>query len=292
MSTGVARRAPQATSPFHRDVVDGLGSEIKSLPAKYFYDRAGSELYEKITRLPEYYPTRTETALMESVLPQIGDACRDRQAIVELGSGSGKRTELVLKAIPSASCYVPIDVSGKLLETTRQTIRSSHPHVEVLPVQADFLRAVRLPQHALNKPLGFFPGSTIGNFLPEEAENLLRTWSTSLGSQAMMLVGVDLVKSVDVLEAAYDDSAGVTAAFNLNLLHRINKELGADIDPGAFVHRAFYNRSKQRIEMHLVSLHQQEVTLGTGEQFSFSAEESIHTENSHKYSPDHANRRF
>ena len=284
MSTSVALRASTPASPFYHDVVVGLSSSKKTLPAKYFYDRAGSELYEKITRLPEYYPTRTETALMETVLPNIHEACVDRKAIVELGSGSGRRTELILKAIPCARHYVPIDVSAKLLEATRHTIGKSHPQVEVIPVQGDFLQAIKLPNRALKKPLGFFPGSTIGNFLPVEAEALLRSWSSSLGQEAMMLIGVDLVKAVDVLEAAYDDAAGVTAAFNLNLLHRINRELDADIDPGAFVHRAHYDEDRRRIEMHLVSLHEQEITLGTGERFSFAAGESIHTENSHKYS--------
>ena len=286
MHANVATKRDDIDRHFLNDVISGLDSPRKSLPAKYFYDRKGSELYGQITQLPEYYPTRTETALMETILNEIGTNCFNCRTVVEFGSGSGRRSELILNALPAVRTYVPIDVSQKLLDGTRNVIGNSHPEIDVAPVLADFTHDFKLPASVTPELLGFFPGSTIGNFLPDEAEAFLATALRILGADGRMLIGVDLVKSDDILERAYDDADGVTAAFNLNLLHRINRELQADIDLSNFAHQAFYDPSKQRVEMHLVSLTDQSIELGTGDRFSFKAGETIHTENSHKYTVD------
>ena len=286
MNVNAAAVLDDVDQQFLDDVIAGLTSSRKSLPAKYFYDRKGSQLYGQITQLPEYYPTRTETALMESVLGNIGESCFNCRTVIEFGSGSGRRSELILNALPAARTYVPIDVSEKLLDETRDVIVSSHPHIDVVPLRADFTEPFKLPRRVTPELLGFFPGSTIGNFLPAEAEPFLASALQILGPESRMLIGVDLVKPVDILERAYDDAAGVTAAFNLNLLHRINRELMADFDPTGFAHQAFFNEPEQRIEMHLVSLQNQSVRLGMGTRVDFQAGETIHTENSHKYTID------
>ena len=268
---------------FLADVWDGLGARRKSLPAKYFYDAAGSALFEKITVLPEYYPTRTELRILDERGPEIAARLPEGAALVEFGSGSTVKLRRLLRHLPGLSAYVPVDVSGEFLAEQARVLRADFPDLPVEPVAADFTRPFTLPPSLSGRPLaGFFPGSTIGNFEPAEAARLLDVFGRILGEGATLILGVDLVKDRDVLEAAYDDAAGVTAAFNLNLLHRINRELGGDIDPASFAHRALFNEAESRIEMHLVSRVAQTVRVA-GRAFPFAEGESIHTENSCKY---------
>ncbi|CAO4175547.1 L-histidine N(alpha)-methyltransferase [Methylorubrum aminovorans] len=271
---------------FLADVWDGLGASPKVLPAKYFYDAAGSALFEQITVLPEYYPTRTELGILDARGPEIAALLPEGAALVEFGSGSTAKLRRLLRHLPGLSAYLPVDVSGEFLREQAVTLRGDFPHLAVEPVVADFTRPFALPEGFENRALaGFFPGSTIGNFEPGEAARLLDLFGRILGAGATLVLGVDLVKDRSVLEAAYDDAAGVTAAFNLNLLHRINRELDGEIDPDAFAHRAFFNEAASRIEMHLVSRRAQSVRVA-GRGFAFAEGESIHTENSYKYTLD------
>ncbi|CAO4153175.1 Histidine N-alpha-methyltransferase [Methylorubrum aminovorans] len=271
---------------FLADVWDGLGASPKVLPAKYFYDAAGSALFEQITVLPEYYPTRTELGILDARGPGIAALLPEGAALVEFGSGSTAKLRRLLRHLPGLSAYLPVDVSGEFLREQAVTLRGDFPHLAVEPVVADFTRPFALPEGFENRALaGFFPGSTIGNFEPGEAARLLDVFGRILGAGATLVLGVDLVKDRSVLEAAYDDAAGVTAAFNLNLLHRINRELDGEIDPDAFAHRAFFNEAASRIEMHLVSRRAQSVRVA-GRGFAFAEGESIHTENSYKYTLD------
>lgn len=271
---------------FLADVWDGLGASPKVLPAKYFYDAAGSALFEQITVLPEYYPTRTELGILDARGPEIAALLPEGAALVEFGSGSTAKLRRLLRHLPGLSAYLPVDVSGEFLREQAVTLRGDFPHLAVEPVVADFTRPFALPEGFENRALaGFFPGSTIGNFEPGEAARLLDVFGRILGAGATLVLGVDLVKDRSVLEAAYDDAAGVTAAFNLNLLHRINRELDGEIDPDTFVHRAFFNEAASRIEMHLVSRRAQSVRVA-GRGFAFAEGESIHTENSYKYTLD------
>ena len=271
---------------FRADVLVGLNATRKSLNPKYFYDRAGSELFSRITDLPEYYVTRTEVAIMRQAAQAIGEYCANCKTVVEFGSGSGRRSDILLNALQQVRSYVPIDVSDALLETTRDLVESRYPQIKVDAVLADFTGDVRMPT-AVGRPcLGFLPGSTIGNFAPVAATRLLQHARKVLGAGSQLLLGVDLIKPTQQLERAYDDAQGVTAAFNLNLLARINAELDADFNLENFVHQVFYNQEFARIEMHLASLVDQQVTIDGEFVFSFYAGESIHTENSHKYSID------
>lgn len=271
---------------FLADVWDGLGASPKVLPAKYFYDAAGSALFEQITVLPEYYPTRTELGILDARGPEIAALLPEGAALVEFGSGSTAKLRRLLRHLPGLSAYLPVDVSGEFLREQAVTLRGDFLDLAVEPVVADFTRPFALPEGFENRALaGFFPGSTIGNFEPGEAARLLDVFGRILGAGATLVLGVDLVKDRSVLEAAYDDAAGVTAAFNLNLLHRINRELDGEIDPDAFVHRAFFNEAASRIEMHLVSRRAQSVRVA-GRGFAFAEGESIHTENSYKYTLD------
>ncbi|CAO4177166.1 L-histidine N(alpha)-methyltransferase [Methylorubrum aminovorans] len=271
---------------FLADVWDGLGASPKVLPAKYFYDAAGSALFEQITVLPEYYPTRTELGILDARGPEIAALLPEGAALVEFGSGSTAKLRRLLRHLPGLSAYLPVDVSGEFLREQAVTLRGDFPDLAVEPVVADFTRPFALPEGFENRALaGFFPGSTIGNFEPGEAARLLDVFGRILGAGATLVLGVDLVKDRSGLEAAYDDAAGVTAAFNLNLLHRINRELDGEIDPDAFAHRAFFNEAASRIEMHLVSRRAQSVRVG-GRGFAFAEGESIHTENSYKYTLD------
>ncbi|TDR90008.1 L-histidine N(alpha)-methyltransferase [Enterovirga rhinocerotis] len=270
---------------FLHDVLDGLSRPQKTLPAKYFYDLEGSRLFEEITRLPEYYPTRTELAILRDEAAAIGRLSKPGLAVVEFGSGSTEKIRTLLRALPDVALYVPIDVSGEYLGGEAAQLRADLPDIEVVPVIGDFTAELALPPEARGRPLlGFFPGSTIGNFEPEAAEGLLARFRALLGSGSGLIVGVDLVKPDAILNAAYDDAAGVTARFNLNLLARIARELGVDLDPGAFAHRALFNRARSRVEMHLVSRHAQEIRVG-GRTIRFAEAETIHTENSYKYRP-------
>ena len=268
---------------FLDDVLTGLSGPVKSLPAKYFYDAEGSRLFEEICDLPEYYLTRTEIALLTKVAPEIALYIPAGAALVEFGSGASLKTRLVLDAAPHLGAYVPIDISESALTQAVAALARDYPDLAVTPVAADFTRPLNLPEAIRARPLvGFFPGSTIGNFTPDEAAALLAQARAMLGPDAAFLVGADLVKSVETLIRAYDDEQGVTAAFNRNLLYRINRDLDGDFDPSAFKHRALWNSRESRIEMHLVSARSQYVSVG-GERLSFAEGQSIHTENSYKF---------
>ena len=269
---------------FRADVLRGLGSPQKSLPCKYFYDEAGSELFERITELEEYYPTRSERAIMERHAVEMAELLGPRCLLIEYGSGSSSKTRLLLGHLRDPAGYVPIDVSGEHLRRTSRALAEEYPRVKVLPLCADFTRPLRLPAHqgAATRRVVYFPGSTLGNFTVEEATLLLRRTADLCGRGGGFLVGVDLQKHPRLIEAAYNDRQGVTAAFNRNILVRINRELGADFDIKQFAHRALYNVARRRIEMHLVSCSDQTVHVG-GMRFFFAEGESIHTENSYKF---------
>jgi dimethylhistidine N-methyltransferase len=281
-----ARHEAAASDSFADHVIFGLNETPKWLSAKYFYDAAGSELFEEITRLPEYYPTRTELSILERRAGKIAAAIPLAAALVEFGAGSSKKARILLRAARQIAAYVPVDISGEFLAAEAAAVRRDMPNIAVLPVAADFTRDFDLPTQIRNRPrVGFFPGSTIGNFDPHDAAEFLRQAGRSLGSGATMIVGIDLIKDEAVLNAAYDDAAGVTARFNINILRRMNRELGGDFDLASFRHRAFYNASDRRIEMHLESLKAQTVTVA-GRSFDFRAGETIHTESSYKYTVD------
>jgi dimethylhistidine N-methyltransferase len=268
---------------FEADVVAGLSEARKRVPAKYFYDRRGSELFAAITTLPEYYPTRTETAILSAHETEITAALPAPSALVEFGAGEAVKARILLAAAPHIEAYVPVDISAEFLAEEATRLTRDLPHLRVLPVAADFTGAFDLPGEVASCPkAGFFPGSTIGNFEPAEAAAFLYEAAHLLGPGARMIVGVDLVKPATILNAAYDDAAGVTAAFNLNLLRRINDELDADFDLDAFEHCAFYNGPVHRIEMHLVARSPQRVRVA-GHVFDFRRGETIHTESSYKY---------
>jgi len=269
---------------FRADVLAGLAEPVPAIPARWLYDRRGSELFDQITRLPSYYPTRTETALLERIMPEIDSFSADDCAVVELGSGSSTKTPLLLRGI-DPKAYVPVDISGDYLRESAARVDADFPGVEVYPVEADFTRPFALPPQVASLPkLGFFPGSTIGNFVPRSATDLLRHFRDILGTGARLLIGMDRVKPVERLLAAYDEPEGITAEFNLNLLHRINRELGADIPVDAFRHEARWNDILSRIEMHLVANRAAAFSID-GHAFEFAKGASIHTENSHKYGP-------
>jgi dimethylhistidine N-methyltransferase len=270
------------TSQFRADVLAGLSRPQKRLPAKYFYDAAGSRLFDQITELPEYYPTRTELGILRAHAAEMAARCGPRCLLIEPGAGSLTKVRLLLDRLDRPAGYVPVDVSGEHLRGAAAALADDYPALPVTPVVADFTRPFALPDSAASRRVAFFPGSTVGNFDPPEADALLKRFARLVGPGGGVLIGIDLRKDVVVLERAYDDAAGVTAAFNLNLLVRINRELDADFDLGAFRHRAFYNRERSRIEMHLVSDGAQRVRV-CGRAFDFRPGESIHTENSHKY---------
>jgi len=259
-------------------VIAGLALPQKALPPKYFYDDPGSRLFERICRLPEYYLTRTELALTKANIAAIARFAGRGCELVEYGSGESLKTRLLIRALRPAA-YLPVDISQAALRGAAERLGREFPWLEIVPVNGDFSRPVELPRSRAPRVV-YFPGSTIGNLSPEEAHAFL---SMTRGQAARMLVGVDLRNAATTLHAAYNDSRRVTAAFNLNLLARINRELGADFDPKSFEHYAFYNAAAGRIEMHLVSLTRQNVRIGR-HRFAFEAGESIHTENSYKYS--------
>ncbi|MGJ3648572.1 L-histidine N(alpha)-methyltransferase [Sphingomonas sp. GlSt437] len=274
--------ASLADPAFRADVLTGLASRPRAIPARWFYDHRGSELFEAITDLPEYYPTRTERAILVEAGPAIAAAVGPGRAVVEFGSGSSAKTPLLLGAIEPAA-YIPIDISGDFLRESASELAAQFPGLPVLPIEADFLRPIALPDGIAAMPkLGFFPGSTIGNMIPHSSVDLLRAMRASLGTGAMLLIGMDRVKDVDVLVRAYDDAAGVTARFNLNLLERINRELAGTIPVDAFAHRAIWNDMRARIEMHLEATRDVAFSI-EGRNFAMAAGETIHTENSHKY---------
>ena len=273
-----------ADPQFRADVLDGLARRPRAIPARWFYDRRGSELFEAITDLPEYYPTRTETGILGAIAGDLAARVPAGSAVIEFGSGSSTKTPLVLDAVTPAA-YVPIDISGDFLRQSAKDLAGRFPGLEVVPLEADFTRPLKLPAAVADKPkLGFFSGSTIGNLIPLMAVDLLRAMRASLGEGALLLIGMDRIKDPAVLVPAYDDAAGVTAAFNLNLLERINRELDGTIPVDAFRHVARWNDDRARIEMHLEAVRDAEFTVD-GRPFAIAAGETIHTENSHKYGP-------
>ncbi|MDQ8731794.1 L-histidine N(alpha)-methyltransferase [Bradyrhizobium sp. LHD-71] len=273
----------QQNSAFALDALEGLTRAQKSLSPKYFYDATGSNLFEQITLLPEYYPTRTELGILRDQGADIAALIPKGAALVEFGAGATTKVRLLLEKC-SFAAYVPVDISGEFLKSQASGLRKDFPELAVHPVAADFTQGFELPAEVRELPkVGFFPGSTLGNFEPEEASRFLCRAAEILGKGALLILGVDLEKDENLLQAAYNDAAGVTAQFNLNLLVRMNRELGANFDVSSFAHRAIYNREKHRIEMHLFSSKAQKVRL-CGRTIAFAAGESIHTENSYKYS--------
>jgi dimethylhistidine N-methyltransferase len=272
---------------FREDAIAGLSLPQKALPPKYFYDALGSRLFEAICRLPEYYPTRCELALTRAHLAGIarfaGRRGRAGVVLIEYGSGASLKSRLLIRALRPA-LYVPIDISQDALRAAAARLRREFPRLRILAVHGDFSQPLKIPAlPGAGRRVVYFPGSTIGNLAPAEAHAFLRMTRGQVGASGAMLVGVDLQKDATVLHAAYNDARGVTARFNLNLLARANRELGADFDLRAFRHYACYNAPLGRIEMHLVSLRRQTVAIGA-HRFAFEAGESIHTENSYKYS--------
>jgi dimethylhistidine N-methyltransferase len=276
-------RSDETTPAFASDAIAGLTRHPKQLSPKYFYDVNGSELFEQITQLPEYYPTRTELGILRDRAAVIAAIIPHNAALVEFGAGATTKVRLLLSACEFAA-YVPVDISGDFLNAQAHELREDFPHLQIYPVTADFTAPFTLPDQVRAMPkVGFFPGSTLGNFEPYEACRFLRSAREILGEGAQLLIGIDLEKSERVLYNAYNDAAGVTARFNLNVLARINRELGGNFDLSAFTHRAIYNRERHRIEMYLISNKPQTVRI-RGRSFAFRAGESIHTESSYKYS--------
>lgn len=276
-------------SEFISDVLKGLTAQQKWLPCRWLYDERGSELFEAITHLPEYYLTRTETKILKHVAPQLANAIGSEAELIEYGAGASTKTRILLDNLPRLRSYVPIDVSETFLLQTAETLRVDYPDLTVRPVVADFLSPLYLPEYGPGRRVGFFPGSTIGNLSNEEIEQFLTQARQNLGPESLFILGYDRVKPLSILIPAYDDAAGVTAAFNLNLLQRINRELGADFDVSEFCHEARWNDALFQIEMHLVSKRSQTVRIGE-QTVSFSSGETIHTENSRKFTPDQINR--
>src|SRR6476620_11745130 len=278
-----AQRLDEQTSACAGDVIGDLSRQPKRLSPKYFYDAAGSELFEQITLLPEYYPTRTELSILRDRGSAIAATIPQGAALVEFGAGAATKVRLLLAECAFAA-YVPVDISGDFLHIQADRLRKDFPALGVYPVAADFTAPFALPDAVATMPkVGFFPGSTLGNVEPHEACSFLRSARDILGHGAQMVIGVDLEKDERALYEAYNDKAGVTARFNLNVLHRINRELGGNFDLSGFRHRAIYNRERHRIEMHLISRRAQSVRV-LGRSFSFRAGETIHTESSYKYS--------
>lgn len=275
--------APPA-GDFLADTLAGLGAAgQKTLPCKYLYDDLGSWLFEQICDLPEYYLTRTELAITRAHAGELAAVCGLGVAFVELGSGSSTKTRLLLHHLRAPAAYVPVDISRVHLLTAAEALAYEFPRLPIFPVCADFTRPLPPLELGADRTVLYFPGSTLGNFTETEAVTLLRNLVEHIGPDGGLIVGIDLDKDPGILERAYNDSRGVTAAFNLNILSRINRELGADFDQGAFFHRAIYNPDLRRIEMHLVSRRPQTVRVGL-RAIHFADGESIRSECSHKYS--------
>ncbi len=270
---------------FRSDVLEGLGAERKTLPCRWLYDDRGSELFEEITALPEYYPTRTETAILDDNAGAIAAFCGPRAVLVEYGAGAGVKTEILLGALENPALYVPVDIAGDFLAMSAERIERRFPYIEIRPVVADFTDDFDLPADLpkLTPRVAFFPGSTVGNLDPLDAIAFLKRVRGHVGETGKAVIGVDLKKDVSTLLRAYDDAAGITAAFNLNLLERINTELGGDFDTAEFAHEARWNAERSAVEMHLVSRKAQSVAIDH-RRFDFAAGETIHTESSRKYS--------
>ncbi len=272
---------------FRCDVLEGLSRRPRAIPPRWLYDHSGSELFEAITTLPEYYPTRTERLILSRAANEIAVLTGGARAVVEFGSGSSAKTPILLSAV-NPSAYVPIDISSDFLWESVERLSETFPNLAIYPVEGDFTAALRLPPAIRNMPrLGFFLGSTIGNLVLPAAVDLLRTMAEILGGGSMLLIGIDRIKNIDVLLPAYDDKQGVTAAFNLNLLCRINRELRGSVPVDAFRHLARWNEVESRIEMHLVAVRDAHFQV-EGRHFSIAKGETIHTENSVKYGPREA----
>ncbi|MFT4763110.1 MAG: dimethylhistidine N-methyltransferase [Oleispira sp.] len=274
------------------EVIAGLSQPQKVLPAKYFYDEQGSKLFEAITQLPEYYPTRVEINLLREHRETIAKLVKDDVWLLEYGSGASLKIRLLLQAI-KPNCYVPMDISKDFLLASAESLMEDYPWLNVYAACVDYSQPVRLPADMITsaQKLGFFPGSSIGNFAPHEAQIFLQGVRKTLGKDGAMLIGVDLQKDKQVLEAAYNDCQGVTAAFNFNILHHINRILGTQFNVDYFEHKAIYSEEKNRIEMHLVSTMDQivnisdaQISAGDSKNIVFKKGETIHTENSYKYS--------
>jgi len=269
------------------EVLEGLTQHQKQLPAKFFYDERGSELFEQITYLEAYYPTRTERAIMQDNINEIAELVGPQAMLVELGSGSSSKTRMLLEKLDELAAYIPVDISDEYLLKVVNQLRMEYPKISIIPVFADYTTAFEIPNlgDSYRQQVVFFPGSTIGNFRPQTARSFLQTLADITDEDSDMLIGVDLKKDPQVLEKAYNDEQGITAKFNKNMLARINRELDANFDVDRFKHHAFYNEEQSRIEMHLVSQLDQIVTIA-GQDIQFTEGESIHTENSYKYSLD------
>ncbi len=288
LTSNEALRLPDVvTGPdldFEAGVIEGLSRPRKSLPCRFFYDARGSELFEEITKVPEYYPTRTEIAILEAHAAEMTKTVLERAVLVEFGSGSSRKTEILLKTLRDLAAYVPVDVSQSALNEARRRLLERFPALIVRPIVGDFSQPVAFPEDLIEAPkLGFFPGSTIGNFSPAATGRLLCTMRAMLSPEGRLIVGVDLKKDARTLVRAYNDDGGVTAAFNLNLLARINRELEGSFDLNGFHHEAIYDPREGRIEMHIVSVKDQAASV-RGRWFRFEPGETIHTENSYKYS--------
>lgn len=274
----------QANQAFLQDVYEGLSQPQKTLPCKFFYDDKGSKLFEKICELPEYYITRTELALLESIKAELAELIGKNASIIEPGAGAGIKIRTLLRAIDNPESYVPMDISEDFLFYSAQVIQQEFPDIKIMPIKGDFSRPVKWLENTDNSNrVVFFPGSTIGNFEEQQAVEFLKNMNHLVGKNGALIIGVDLLKEQNILEAAYNDSQNITAAFNKNLLVRINQQLSANFELDQFKHVALLNHQYQRVEMHLVSQQEQQVKIN-GRQFNFLANESIHTENSHKYS--------
>ncbi len=265
-------------------VIEGLSRPHKTISPKYFYDEIGSKLFEDITRLPEYYLTNTELHIMDAYIDEMTDLIGAQASLIEFGAGSGQKTRLLLEHMHDPAAYVPVDISGDHLLNSQQSIQEDFPDVEVIPVAADFTQPFDLP-HPATMPvrnLVYFPGSTIGNFEHHDAIDLMRVMHTEAGENGALLIGADLQKDPAVIDAAYNDSAGVTAEFNLNMLRHLNREFGSDFEPDAFEHRAAYKPEEGRVVIELVSTQEQQVNIGET-QIEFARGEPVLTEYSHKY---------
>lgn len=273
----------QRDNDFARALLSGLSKKKKSIPCRFFYDGRGSELFEEITRQPEYYPTRTETAILRACAPEIAQGTPSGAVLIEFGSGSSLKTEILLEALDKLHAYVPIDISHDALAEAKARLSKKFPRIAVRPIAADFSRPVKLAQDLAKRSLlGFFPGSTIGNLEPDAAINLLKTMRRVLSPEGRLIIGADLRKDEERLLAAYNDGAGVTAAFNRNVLVHANRALGTRFNPDCFEHSATYDSKHGRIDMHLVSQRSQTVRV-LGHDIRFKKGERIHTEHSHKY---------
>ena len=280
-------RVPEVDAAFRYDVLKGLSLRPRAIPARWLYDRPGSELFEAITTLPEYYPTRAERSILADAASEIAVVVGVGRAIVEFGSGSSNKTPSLLSAL-SPSAYVPIDISAEFLWESAKRLSETFPDLAIYPVEGDFTVALRLPAEIGSMPrLGFFPGSTVGNLAVPTAVDLLRAMAATLGTGSMLLVGIDRLKGIDLLLPAYDDAQRITAAFNLNLLHRINRELRASVPVSAFRHLVRWNAAEARIEMHLEAIRDVHFVV-EGRDFWMKKGETIHTENSLKYGPREA----